>query len=74
MGKYVHEHTRKNLGSKFCTLRGIGKICIRLLVTQALTLLIIQFPATVYFRVVKHNTLSLLQSKQRNKRENLYEL
>jgi len=34
----------------------------------------IPFPATVYFRVVKHNTLSLLQSKQRNKQENIYEL
>lgn len=38
------------------------------------TWLMIPFPATVYFRVVKHNTLSLLQSKQRNKEENLYEL
>ena len=31
------------------------------------TWLMIPFPATIYFRVVKHNTLSLLQSKQRNK-------
>jgi len=38
------------------------------------TSLMIPFPATVYFRVVKHNTLSLLQSKQRNKQENIYEL
>jgi hypothetical protein len=38
------------------------------------TWLMIPFPATGYFWVVKHNTLSLLQSKQRNKQENIYEL